>query len=149
MTVPSAQTRQCAPSRTWNGRCRRLAADEHCGVGAKVSCPFTGRGAGLCSWYAVEVNPDAETKMPMSTGGNARGSRRCPCGAPLVLHRKLCDQCRAEARRTTMRESQARWRLRVAERVTDEGSTGARRHTVAPGAPSRVGLVEGSSLSPT
>jgi hypothetical protein len=122
---PTSTAAYCAtvprpPSRL----CRRYS-DGRCQMGQRPPCPFGGRGDGYCSWHSVEVevNVEAETETTIQPPIESRSGRLCECGATLGPHRKLCDPCRTEARRETMRVSQARWRVRVAERNAHRRTT--------------------------
>jgi len=97
------------------GGCRRLV-NGVCRLGTPGPCEFGGKGSGCCSWYAIELPVKVEVEREVEATGEAAkstpatGGRTCRCGAPLPPRRKLCDGCAVEARRKTMRESQARWR---------------------------------------
>jgi hypothetical protein len=65
-----------------------------------------------------EIVPDGQENSPdppavptrRQTAGSRAKSRRCACGAALSKGKQLCESCRAEARRRTMREYMQRRR---------------------------------------
>ena len=98
-----------------SGHCGRLSADGRCQIGQRVVCPFSGRGAGLCSWHAVAapVKDSPTSTEPNSDASPSSGSgRRYRCGAPLAKWRHCCDECRAARRRESDRTEHEKWRSR-------------------------------------
>lgn len=104
----------------------------------RAECPLHGwtQGSEGCRFFERVLLPRAPEAVhadyrwrttplpePVEAGGvddvaEAEAPRPCPgvgdegCGAPLGYRRRLCDKCRAEARRRTKRDAQRRWRRR-------------------------------------
>jgi hypothetical protein len=92
------------PCRVLAARPQRCHEAEH---GALLGAPETvlaqyRRVLFLTRTKASDQSPDVTTDVPEP----APLGRQCRCGAPMPPRRKLCDRCRAEARRRTKRESQ-------------------------------------------
>ncbi|MBM4042429.1 MAG: hypothetical protein FJ290_28385 [Planctomycetes bacterium] len=120
----AAWARERCPHLKPDGKCRR----------ARGGCALLGLPPRRCQW--AEQGPAVAAPEPVyraylaMAGGpwwagrrraaaaigrpRAAAGRLCKCGRSLAPRRRMCDRCRAAARRHTNTESQKRWRAKLA-----------------------------------